>query len=324
MKRSAACMSESSPRHRVFVYGSLLRGLHNHHLLRSARRVKAPTCTASSEFVLLDSREGYPFAVSGERAREGDARSRLVGEVYEVSDAELERLDELENHPNWYLRTLQPVEDDDKSAWIYLMEDEEQLAAFRSDPASFPAVATAGDWRAHLHETVWAATRLTAASSGPHAVFCYGSNGVAQLRQRVHNSQLVSVPATLHDADRVFGGWSDRWEGAVASIIPSFTGRAVRGSVVMLSDSELKLLDGFEGCDSVDVYGRGGVYRRQDIEVHTDDGKRSAVTYVKNCLEWRGPPSEAYLGACRTHLREVWDAGEAVVEIRDRTGELRE
>lgn len=147
---------------------------------------------------------------------------------------------------------------------------------------------------------------------------------MAQLRERVHNPRLASTSATLPDAERVFGGWSDRWGGAVASIIPSFTGRAVLGSVVMLSDSELELLDGFEGCDPADVYGRGGVYRRQDVEVRSGEDTRCAVAYVKNSLEWRGPPSEAYLAACRTHLLDVWDAEAAAVEIRDGTGELRE
>ena len=75
------------PSHRVFVYGSLLRGLHNHHLLHMAKLTRAPANTAAAEFVLVDSGSGYPFALAADRARASDARtpSVLLGEVYEVT-----------------------------------------------------------------------------------------------------------------------------------------------------------------------------------------------------------------------------------------------
>ena len=136
---------------RVFVYGSLLRGLHNHHLLHTAKLTRAPANTAAAEFVLVDSGSGYPFALAADRAWASDARkpSVLLGEVYEVSDATLSQLDTLEGHPDWYRRQLTGIEGDEP-AWIYLMEDEAQCAAIRGDPTRFPAVAVPGDWRSHL------------------------------------------------------------------------------------------------------------------------------------------------------------------------------
>ena len=115
------------PKQLVFVYGSLLRGLHNHHLLCTARLACSPARTAAPGFVLVDSSNGYPFALAAGRARASDAQTVLLGEVYEVDDRTLAQLDALEGHPDWYRRSLQPIEGEDP-AWIYLMEDEATLA----------------------------------------------------------------------------------------------------------------------------------------------------------------------------------------------------
>lgn len=48
---------------RVFVYGSLLRGLHNSHLLDTSALLLPGARTAAS-YVLLDSGEHYPYAVA--------------------------------------------------------------------------------------------------------------------------------------------------------------------------------------------------------------------------------------------------------------------
>ena len=72
--------------HRVFVYGSLLRGLHNHRLLTASQLIAQRARTKAPSFLLVDSGQGYPFALDGT----GDERSTaLLGEVYEVSSAVL-------------------------------------------------------------------------------------------------------------------------------------------------------------------------------------------------------------------------------------------
>ena len=62
----------SSPVTRVFVYGSLLKGLCNHYHLGGSRLVTAKARTAASTYVLIDSGEGYPYAIAGALARDGD------------------------------------------------------------------------------------------------------------------------------------------------------------------------------------------------------------------------------------------------------------
>ena len=51
---------------RVFVYGSLLRGLHNSHLLSGAPLL-LPGARTVEHYVLVDSAHGYPYANSPAR-----------------------------------------------------------------------------------------------------------------------------------------------------------------------------------------------------------------------------------------------------------------
>lgn len=75
---------------KVFVYGTLKRGFHNHRLLAGTKYI-------GTDFIrgtLINF--GLPGVIAGERAVEG--------EIYEVDDATLARLDLLEGHPNFYER----------------------------------------------------------------------------------------------------------------------------------------------------------------------------------------------------------------------------
>lgn len=73
--------------HRVFVYGSLKRGLDNHHLLNTA--VFAGNASTAAPFRMMDG----PYPV----LRESDGNGwRVSGELYEVDDCTLKALDDLE------------------------------------------------------------------------------------------------------------------------------------------------------------------------------------------------------------------------------------
>ena len=159
-------------------------------------------------------------------------------------------------------------------------------------------------------------------ASATELVFCFGSNGVAQLRVRCQNKDITAQAAYMADASRCFAGMSKRWGGAVASVVKC-PGRICHGSVVRLTEDELQLLDGFEGCQYDDPYGPGGVYRRERCFVCLLDGgePQPALMYVKNDLTWRGPPSTAYLDACLANLLACWPQ-ETEIEVCDGEGQL--
>ncbi len=78
----------------VFVYGTLMQGGSNHYLLDEASCLGAFKTRAIYSLVNLGS---FPAAIVG-----GD--TPIEGEVYLVSDGELEQLDALEGYPSLYQR----------------------------------------------------------------------------------------------------------------------------------------------------------------------------------------------------------------------------
>ena len=272
-------------------------------------------------------RNSYPHAVHAANA--GDrVQSTLLGEVYSVNEQALESLDKLEEHPDYYRRELIQVDGESEPAWMYLIVDKDVL----SNLDKYQVVDPPGDWRTHhVGKAVesWPATKRTATSAGPHAVFSYGSNGLEQLRERCQNEKIEGQPATLANAVRVFAGASARWDGGgVASIVPC-PGLVVHGNIAHLSDGELKLLDGFErGFQGLsdDPYEADGVYRRQDLvaKLEATGELIEACAYVKCDLTWVKPPSAKYMNACRTNVDLFWPGRDIPIEIRDGVGRLRE
>jgi gamma-glutamylcyclotransferase (GGCT)/AIG2-like uncharacterized protein YtfP len=113
-------------RHQVFVYGTLLRGEVNHHLLAGAAFLGPHRTAPCFTLHLLGA---YPGAVPG-------GATALTGEVFRVDAAGLRRLDRLEEYPRLYDR--RPLPTPWGRAWVYLY-----LGPIRDCP-----VLPGGDWRA--------------------------------------------------------------------------------------------------------------------------------------------------------------------------------
>jgi gamma-glutamylcyclotransferase (GGCT)/AIG2-like uncharacterized protein YtfP len=79
----------------IFVYGTLLRGERNHHLIGTSRF--AGEARTASGFELRDFGE-FPAMVRG-------GTGYVVGEVYVVGPEALSELDRLEDHPGFFART---------------------------------------------------------------------------------------------------------------------------------------------------------------------------------------------------------------------------
>jgi len=89
----------------VFVYGTLLKGQANNHLMGESRMLYK-ACTLE-DFVMFG--RGFPLARPAEEEDSDEFVGRVAGEVWEVSDSVLPRLDRLEGHPNFYRRTPTPI-----------------------------------------------------------------------------------------------------------------------------------------------------------------------------------------------------------------------
>lgn len=101
--------------HQVFVYGTLRQGQCNHYLLQES--VFLGKCTTLAQFDLFDL-GAYPAAIAGSRC--------LVGEVYQVDEFTMAKLDELEDYPVEYDRQL--IDTPFGQAWIYLYQSSQGLS----------------------------------------------------------------------------------------------------------------------------------------------------------------------------------------------------
>ena len=87
--------------HKIMAYGTLQRGFVWHERLLKNQ----PGSKFIGKAVTLDRyylfASGIPYL-----SKTGPGRgTKIHGEVFEVTDEQLERLDRLEGHPNWYTRT---------------------------------------------------------------------------------------------------------------------------------------------------------------------------------------------------------------------------
>lgn len=93
---------------KVFVYGTLKRGHGNHRLLKDSKFLGEASIKSD-----MYSLGAFP-AISGKGEREA------YGEVFEVDEPTMERLDRLEGYPHFYNRKV--VETQHGTAWVYYIE----------------------------------------------------------------------------------------------------------------------------------------------------------------------------------------------------------
>lgn len=117
----------------VFVYGTLRRGQTNAHYMQGARCIADGAWTYGE---LFDTNEGYPAMICSNEVK-------VYGEVYEVNDDVLHKLDELEEYTgnaetDLYDRITQTVyvTDMEIHAYVYIAQDKKMLKK----------VIDSGDW----------------------------------------------------------------------------------------------------------------------------------------------------------------------------------
>lgn len=123
--------------HKVFVYGSLLSGMGNHPLLEKSKLLG--TTASPKGFSMIDL--GY-FPGVIEAPDEGS----VLGEVYEVDDATLLRLDRLEGYnssnPGFGLYSRKEIDTEFGKAIIYIYNN--HYGRVSNSVAN-------GDWRTHYN-----------------------------------------------------------------------------------------------------------------------------------------------------------------------------
>ncbi len=105
--------------HKIFIYGSLKRSFHNHErMLRAGYcEIIGESRTEARDFAMVNIDGHYPAAFRMAMV----PLHELHGEVYQVDDAVLRFLDQLEGHPNFYRREQVGIVDHG-SCWVYLID----------------------------------------------------------------------------------------------------------------------------------------------------------------------------------------------------------
>lgn len=130
--------SSMSENHKVFVYGTLKSGYGNNRILEGAVLLGRGYSKYKYEMYCNGS---FPYVIPG------DKKLSVLGEVWEVNDKTLERLDWLEGHPTHYKREVIEVQllgdDNLVSCSMYLGQDVERIKSLSPIQPNFDSVL---DW----------------------------------------------------------------------------------------------------------------------------------------------------------------------------------
>ena len=157
-------------------------------------------------------------------------------------------------------------------------------------------------------------------------LFSYGSNNPKQLEERLNKKITTIIPAYYTNHIIAFGSTSKNWLGGVATMIPSRNNNNnsnsnnssnltikdnVFGYLTLLSKDDLVRLDVFEAV-------KIGKYIRKQIKVKKLD-KSTVLAYAyfltPRFIEWKGPPSQAYLEAIYKTQSIFWKKQFIVINI---------
>ena len=123
-------------------------------------------------------------------------------------------------------------------------------------------------------------------------VFAYGSNLDEQQMRARCPSTAFEGRARLQNHALVFGGYSARWDGAVASL-GRLEGAALEGVLYRITEEDLARLDAFEGVPFA--------YGRATKVVHDERGRRRrAQVYMLAGEVEMGEPGPRYFGVIRS------------------------
>jgi gamma-glutamylcyclotransferase (GGCT)/AIG2-like uncharacterized protein YtfP len=127
-------------------------------------------------------------------------------------------------------------------------------------------------------------------------LFSYGSNYPRQLSERL-GRDIDTWGAYADGFERVFRGYSTRWGGGVASLIPT-PGARTFGHVTRVDAADLRVLDAREGVP--------GAYLRMEIPVVIDQGPTEAWVYIARSPDFHAP-SRRYLEAVAETISTHWE-----------------
>ncbi len=117
-------MLHSGEKHRVFVYGTLMTGMRNHHRLVDGNALLIEKSAHTLGTISMKSREtdnGYRVPIVMKESADHPL-AIVIGEVYEINSKLLSTLDMFEGHPDVYEREKAFVQVGNRfeEMWMYI------------------------------------------------------------------------------------------------------------------------------------------------------------------------------------------------------------
>ena len=133
-----------SKTYKVFVYGTLKRGWGNNRLISQVDTSRFLGHAYTGD-VYYFAKSGCPFVIEDEKLVANPSDDNLMGivlgEVYEVDETTLGQLDQLEGHPNWYMRETVDVrklgDRFDTKVWMYKLHKSRPMVCSPTTPDNY-------------------------------------------------------------------------------------------------------------------------------------------------------------------------------------------
>jgi gamma-glutamylaminecyclotransferase len=137
----------------VFVYGTILSGMRNNHRVNKFKFIGKAETVKQFYMTSLNSC-CYPM-VSYKAIHPSQILTTIKGEVYEINDEELQNLDHLEGHPNFYTRQIIEVNlgnDKIMSTFCYIILQPDIISEVSIDYEERSEAVNDGDWRRYFEK----------------------------------------------------------------------------------------------------------------------------------------------------------------------------
>jgi hypothetical protein len=128
-------------------------------------------------------------------------------------------------------------------------------------------------------------------------LFCYGSNSVQQLKERLEKINIKYENGYIQDHVRIFCGISRKWNnGGIASIFPCY-GKRIYGIIVYLTLEDIEKLNNFEKGYHLEK-------KKAILQKKLKNTEINIITYVKDNNNFCFMPSIEYLFAINQMLND--------------------
>ena len=128
-------------------------------------------------------------------------------------------------------------------------------------------------------------------------LFCYGSNSIQQLKERLDKTHIKYEKGYIQDHVRIFYGTSHKWNnGGIASIFPCIS-KKIFGIIVYITEEDIKKLNNYEKGYHLET-------KKAILQKKLKNTEINVITYVKNNHHFCFMPSIKYLFAINQMLND--------------------